>query len=279
MKSENKSIWLHECSWPDISGYLEECDIVLLPVGATEQHGRHLPLFVDTGWAMAVAEGAAKATGILVAPPLHVAISHHHMAYSGTLTLRPETLAQVVVDIGESLIYHGFKKIIIVNGNRIANLPPLDTAASRLRHVSGAYVAVVDVSLIAKREVYKIFGDGLGHAGDCETSFMLHRYPEFVDMAEAKWKVSSHSDPSEKYNGLHARIEAPFDANSAFVWPTVEEFRSATETNDGVGGDPRPATRSKGESAVRSIVKNLADYIDSEVRAAKVSIKSKELPI
>ena len=88
---------------------------------------------VDTGWAIAVAEGAALATGTLVAPPQHVGWSPHHLAYCGALTFRPETLISVMVDIGESLIHHGFKKIVFVNGNRIANLPPMEIAAAKLR--------------------------------------------------------------------------------------------------------------------------------------------------
>ena len=65
------SPWLHERSWTSVQEYLKHDDLILVPIGATEQHGRHTPLMVDTGWAIAVAEGAALATGTLVAPPQH----------------------------------------------------------------------------------------------------------------------------------------------------------------------------------------------------------------
>ncbi|WZB63461.1 creatininase family protein [Achromobacter xylosoxidans] len=169
------SPWLHERSWTSVQEYLKHDDLILVPIGATEQHGRHTPLMVDTGWAIAVAEGAALATGTLVAPPQHVGWSPHHLAYCGALTFRPETLISVMVDIGESLIHHGFRKIVFVNGNRIANLPPMEIAAAKLRFSTGAYVSVVDAGLIARREVGEICQAGEnGHGGDSETSFMLH---------------------------------------------------------------------------------------------------------
>lgn len=283
MPIQTSSCWLHEQSWPEIESHLASDDVVLLPVGATEQHGRHLPLFVDTGWAIAAAEGAARLCGAVVAPPLHVAISHHHMGFPGTLTLRPDTLTQVVVDIGHSLLFHGFHKIVIVNGNRIANLPPLDTAAVKLRQDTGAYVAVVDVALIAKREAYEIFGPGgLGHAGDCETSFMCHRYPEDVHMERAIWPedtVPAHGLERSRYTGLHPTIEAPFDANTAFVWPTVDEYRKSTEKTAGVGADPRPATAQKGEAVLEAITRNLAEFIENEVRTTKVVVTKPGVPV
>ena len=274
---DNASPWMHEQTWQQIEAYLEENDTVLLPVGATEQHGRHLPLFVDTGWAMHIAEAVGRRCGVLVAPPLHVAISQHHMGYPGTLTLQPETLIRLVEDIGDSLIGHGFRKILIVNGNRIANLPPLDIAAGNLRHRTGIYAAVVDVALIAKREVHAIFGEGLGHAGDCETSFMMHAYPDHVDLDMAVWPEGDKPSPPHGYTGLHVVIDAPFDRNSAFVWPTAEEYRKSTESRAGVGGDPRSATADKGRRAVEAIVGNFAEFIDREVRPIRVADRSEEV--
>jgi creatinine amidohydrolase len=175
------SVWLHERSWPSIAVYLKTCDIALLPVGATEQHGAHTPLMVDTGWAAWISERVAARTGVLVAPPLHFGWSPHHLAYPGGITLRPETLTQVIVDVGESLLVQGFRKLVLVNGNRVANLPPMEIAATKLRFSSGAHVSVVDIGLIARREVVAICDSGPGavdHAADAETSFMLgHQSP------------------------------------------------------------------------------------------------------
>jgi creatinine amidohydrolase len=129
----DNSCWLHELTWSKIRTLIKEDDVVLVPVGATEQHGEHMLLLVDTGWAIAIAEGAARKTRALVAPPLHFGWSPHHLAYPGSITLRPETMIDVLVDVCESLIYHGFKRVVMINGNRIANLPPMEkTTASSL---------------------------------------------------------------------------------------------------------------------------------------------------
>ena len=62
--------WLHERTWPEIKAYLERDDVVLLPVGSTEQHARHLPVMTDAAEAIAVAQGAGTRAGVLVAPPV-----------------------------------------------------------------------------------------------------------------------------------------------------------------------------------------------------------------
>ena len=94
--------WLHELRWPEIETYLAGDDVALVPIGATEQHGRHLPLLVDTGWAVAACEHAAGKTGGLIAPPLHFGWSPHHMGYPGSITLGADTLRQVTVPMVES---------------------------------------------------------------------------------------------------------------------------------------------------------------------------------
>lgn len=217
------SPWLHERSRTSVQEYLKHDDLILVPIGATEQHGRHTPLMVDTGWAIAVAEGAALATGTLVAPPQHVGWSPHHLAYCGALTFRPETLISVMVDIGESLIHHGFRKIVFVNGNRIANLPPMEIAAAKLRFSTGAYVSVVDAGLIARREVGEICQAGEnGHGGDSETSFMLHWRPDLVDMSQAAPGKPHQTGGSFPTNPMP--YQPPFDQNVISVRITAEEM-------------------------------------------------------
>ena len=86
------SVWLHELSWDEVGARLAQDDVALVPIGATEQHGHHAPLLLDTGWAVSVSEEAAKRAGCLVAPPLYYGWSHGHMAYPGCIGLRAETL-------------------------------------------------------------------------------------------------------------------------------------------------------------------------------------------
>jgi creatinine amidohydrolase len=262
------SVWLHERAWPSIAAYLEKCDIALVPIGATEQHGAHTPLMVDTGWAAWISEQVAARTGVLVAPPLHFGWSPHHLAYPGSITLRPETLTQVIVDVGESLLTHGFCKLVLVNGNRVANLPPMEIAATKLRFSSGALVSVVDVGLIARREIAAICDSSPGavdHAADAETSFMLHAYPQLVDMARIQ-------EPAGKPQTLgfasHIQFDYPLDGNLVLVHSTSEEFGERTKPW-GVAASARAATKEKGHRIVQAVIDNFVTYVE-QLRAIEL---------
>ena len=273
--TQARSCWLEELKWPEVEAYLKQDDVVLVPIGATEQHGRHLPLMTDTGWAVAAGEGAAREAGVLVAPALPIGWSPHHLGYPGSLTLRPETLTQVTLDICESLVHHGFRRIVLVNGNRIANLPPLEVALSKLRHKTGALAAIADTGLIAKREVDAICTSppgGQDHAGESETAFMLHWRPDLVDMDQAVSHIpergSRFFEPSE--------FEAAFDGNAVSVARlAADQPRNAA--SGGVSGDARAATADKGARILAAIVDNLVLLIE-ELRAKPTPDARAEIP-
>jgi creatinine amidohydrolase len=255
------SVWLHERAWPSIAAYLEKCDIALVPIGATEQHGAHTPLMVDTGWAAWISEQVAARTGVLAAPPLHFGWSPHHLAYPGSITLRPETLIQVIVDVGESLLRHGFRKLVLVNGNRVANLPPMEIAATKLRFSSGAMVSVVDVGLIARREIAAICDSSPGavdHAADAETSFMLHAYPQLVDMARIQEPAGK---PQTRGYASHIQFDYPLDGNLVLVHATSEEFGERTKPW-GAAANARAATKEKGHRIVQAVIDNFVTYVE-----------------
>ncbi len=272
------SCWIHEMTWQEIEAYLRQDSIAIIPVGATEQHGPHMALFMDTGWAVGIAEGAAKLANVLVAPPVHYGWGPHHMGYAGTITIRGETLSQLCVDIGESLAWHGFKKMVFLNGNRVANLPPMQMAASRIRHGTGAYVAVADAGLIAKKAVHDICESkavgALGHAGESETSYMLYRFPDMVDMS----KAVSASRKASRFALSPASMEPPFDGESVYVPLLAEEFRASTESAQGVNGDALAATADKGRRMHDAICRSLADYINEVVRPKSVTLKPMSAP-
>ena len=269
-----ESCWMQEMTWQEIAAYLEMESIALIPVGATEQHGPHMTLFMDTGWAVGIAEGGAKLAGVVVAPPLHYGWGPHHMGYAGTITIRGETLTQLCVDIGESLVWHGFKKLIFLNGNRVANLPPMQIAASRIRHSTGAYVAVADTGLIAKKAVHALCeskeAGAIGHAGESETSYMLYRFPEMVDMSRA---VSLKGKKPSRFATSHSTMEPPFDGESVYVPLLAEEFRANTEAFQGVNGDALAATADKGRRMHEVICRALADFIEQAVRPRQVKLR------
>lgn len=273
----NGSNWMHQMTWVEVENYLANDDIVLVPVGATEQHGRHMALFTDTEWAIGMSEGAAELEKVLIAPPVHYGWGPHHMAYKGTITLRAETLTQLCVDIGESLAFQGFRKIVFVNGNRVANLPAMQIAASKLRHLTGAFVAVVDAGLLARRQIREICtseAGGLGHAGESETAYMLHRHPEFVDMAKAV-DATRHQG---RFSASHHSIDEPFDGDCAYVPAIAEEFHRASESWGGVTGDAAKATAETGARIHAALSRALADFIRDVVRPRKVNLHQLQVP-
>jgi creatinine amidohydrolase len=150
------SRWIHEMKWPEVAEYLESNDTVLIPVGSTEQHGAHMAMMTDAAEAIDVAHAVAEQTGVLITPPLWFGWTPHHMSFAGTIGLRAETLSNIVEDICISLTYHGFKKLILINGHRGANLPPLEIAQARVRNRTNCYMALVDVQLVARKEIGEI---------------------------------------------------------------------------------------------------------------------------
>ena len=162
---------------------------VVFAVGATEQHGPHLGLSMDASHGTALALAVARRLEeSLVAPTIRVGCSEHHMAFAGTLTLRPETLLALMEDYVDSLARHGFRRIVVIPTHG-GNFGPLADGLARLREVAGdrarvdAFVdlqAVMDVwTAVAEAEAGLGRGVG-GHADVAEGSILLSLHPEAV---------------------------------------------------------------------------------------------------
>jgi creatinine amidohydrolase len=270
--------WLHELPWQQVRDYLREKDIVLIPVGAIEQHGTHLPLLTDSASAIDVALSVAKQTGVLVCPPLWFGWSTHHMGYPGTVTLRAATFIAALEDIGQSLLVHGFKKLVYVNGNRVANLAPMEIAAVRLRNHFGAYVAIVDTGLVATRELRELCESGPGgldHGGESETSLMLHNHPHLVDLTQAR---TANRPRHPKYNFSHVELNADLaQRDSVTVKPTIAEWTEATAPTGGQG-DPSTASAKKGAALHAAIVANMVELIPM-IESIEVTLHNVEVPL
>ena len=157
-------------------------EIAILPIGATEQHGPHLPICTDARIAEAVAAGAADRLGAFLLPAIAYGNSEVHAGYRGSISIQPETLQALVLDIGTQLQAQGFRKIVIINGHggnfilRIAirklnyNAPP------------GFKVLLVEPHVLFASQLMEIIETYPQevHAGEYETSLMLHLTPDHV---------------------------------------------------------------------------------------------------
>lgn len=252
MPTTDANVWLDRMTSPLVRQAIENgCDTILLAVGSTEQHGPHLPLGTDSLIGDKLVERVAKKLGnALVAPTIRIGMSEHHMAFAGSMTLREETLEEVLVDCCRSLARHGFRLIVLVPTHG-GNVKTVIRATERLTRESLSARAVTQSDdsayLAAMVEVgakYKVTPGEVGtHAGHLETSVMLADYPEIVDMTRAaRGTVDLGSDYEERLHeqGMHrlspvgilgdatkATAEAGRDYNEAIVNKLVEQIREA----------------------------------------------------
>lgn len=182
-----------QMTWPQAHAAASKLDAVIIPVGAIEQHGPHLPLAVDTLIGEAVALAVSALTAVPVVPALTYGVSASHGHFGGTIALRPETMIQVVEDVIDSLYERGIRQFILLNGH-IWNNGALDVSAEKLRvrHRDARVRALGYVTMYPGPEVdgHVRHGRALMHANYFETSVMLHLYPELVRMELA----TSHRD-------------------------------------------------------------------------------------
>ncbi|MDN4074148.1 MULTISPECIES: creatininase family protein [Fictibacillus] len=268
-----KSVWLQENKWEDVQNYLKEKQTIIVPFGSVEQHARHLPMGTDSFVAIKVAEDAAKQTDTLIAPPNWVGWAPHHMAYPGTITLRPETLTNLMLDVCESLTYHGFQKIIVINGHREANLPPLKIAATKLRNKTGAFICIVDPFYFAEsigKKIRKSEPGGVGHADEMETSHMMHLFPELCNMEAAVKNIH------EKHSFLN---HDPFiDGDRIFLPSDVATYRESSN-HIGVVGDPSVSTAENGEIYHKELIANMVELIDYCNTKVEVTLRNQKVPL
>jgi creatinine amidohydrolase len=172
-----------DLTWEGIAKLRERSvDMVMLPVGSTEQHGPHLPLSVDTDLAEAVADAVSAATGVPVLPalPFGCALGHTRL-WPGTLSLTPGTLTQVVCEILDDVIAYGFTRILILSGH-VTNAAPLRCALETLRQrhpkLQIAQKHVLEASARCKAAYLADAEDF--HANAAETALMMHLHPMLV---------------------------------------------------------------------------------------------------
>ncbi len=142
-------------TWVEVKEAIERdgVDTVVFPVGAIEQHGPHCVFGTDTFCAEVAAEKVARKLGALLAPTMPYGLSSSHMNFKGTISVSPETFSMFARDVLTSLIHHGFKKIVVVNGNE-PNFYPFAMVARTLREETGVLITISNW-YAALQEVWK----------------------------------------------------------------------------------------------------------------------------
>lgn len=178
-----ESVLLITKTWEDIRDYLATSDLVLVPIGAIEQHGPSCPLMTDALIAEYLACCVGLHEGVLVAPTIPFGDSLLQLAFPGTIALRPSTLLQVIKDYIGSLYRHGFRRILVINGhgdNRgiiQAAFSELGDELDNLRYNFQDFWDFPAFRTIMKRE----FDDDVGgHADATDAALLLAIAPQFV---------------------------------------------------------------------------------------------------
>jgi creatinine amidohydrolase len=189
-------------TWKDAEDAFAGAALAILPVGSVEQHGPHLSLETDSAIAGALAERLAAELGheAVLCPRLDYGLSEHHLAFAGTLTLRPETYLRLVLEIVESLAHHGLRRVLVVNGHG-GNIDTLRLVSRVARRDLGCLVASIMWARIGSDEIAaRVSSPGYGHACESETSVALAVapgvvHPERVGTPGQRTSVDPLTDP------------------------------------------------------------------------------------
>lgn len=233
-------------TWTDIQAMPDKEKVVLiLPVGAIEQHGPHLPLIVDAAIGVAVLGKALEKLKpeipAYALPSIYYGKSNEHFHFPGTITLNYQTLLTTIIEIGESLYRAGFRKLVLMNSH--GGQPQVMEIAARDLHVKYQDLMVFPLftwrvpNITRELLTQKEFELGI-HAGDAETSLMLSILPDRVKMSAAV---------AEYPQGLPENSLLGFGGKLSFAWTTRDMSQS------GVMGDATTATKEKGDRILESL--------------------------
>jgi Uncharacterized protein, putative amidase len=222
------------------------CDTVIIPVGAIEVYGPHMPLGSDIIVAQRVSELVADQVNAVIGPCLEVGESFSLTKYPGTLYLRPETWKAVIEDYIVSLSAQGMTKFMFINGHA-ANVPLIGNVARPLERTGKVKVAQVDWWRFTQDKAIGVCEYtgwmAHGHASECGTSVMLHLFPQYVEFRKATKVTPLEGEAFGKYDD--------------FIDYTV--FNETTES--GVLGDATVATAEKGRQIVEKCVERIVTYM------------------
>jgi len=241
-------------TWPDMNDAIAAQKLIILPTGSTEQHGHHLPIDVDVFLAESVCleVGRRAPDRVLVLPPIAYGLNLHHIDFPGTIHIDPETFIAFCLNITKSVAYHGFQKILLVNGHG-SNAPLIDLVARRTVLETNSLCFATTYFHFLLDEFLKIRESPvIAHADEFETSLYLHLAPERVQMD----KAVEDNDRMGKFVSSDSTMNYPVRFND--FW--------GRWTKTGVHGDATKGTAEKGKIIFEAAVNGLVQLVD-ELRA------------
>ncbi len=267
-----KPLVLQEMGWMDVADYLTRSNMVIIPLGSTEQHGPQLPLGTDFYEALGASRAVSARTGVLVAPVVLAGYSLYHSGFPGTLSLKPETMAEVLFETAQMLIKYGFRRFLFFNyhgGNTIVQ----EMVIHRINHETEATAVAIGVgSPIQQGEEAGEFFDW--HAGIEETSIMLYLEPGLVKMERAQKPAIKFTPQMEELRELakkNPELLAVWNSLLAVPEETKKGGSSKDLSSNGIWSlsDPKTATAAKGEKVLQEMVNRAVKFIEAWKQAKK----------
>lgn len=240
---------LHQSTWPEIEVFLTRSKTVVVPIGSNEQHGPTGLLGTDWMCPEIIAVEAQKTADILVAPTFNIGMAQHHLAFPGTISLRPSTFMAAIGDWVRSLAGHGFERIYFLNGH-------------------GGNVATIEAAFSEIYADYSFTGRSAGFACKLKNWWDL---PGVHALANRQFPTGhgSHATPSEiavtQWAYPHAIKSADYAPRIAPTGPIREALDFRARYKDGrMGSDPALATPEKGgelvELSAKGLIADLAEF-------------------
>lgn len=246
---------LHLSAWPEIEAYLAKSKAIIIPIGSTEQHGPNGLLGTDAICPELIGKRAGDEAGILVAPTFNAGQAQHHMAFPGTIALRPSTMIAAMLDWAQSLAHHGFTRLYWLNGHG-GNTNTINAAFSEMYH-----------------------GITFGDAGSNRPPLRCTlrnwwELPGVMDLCKALFPVGegSHATPSEVSVTYFAYPEAQkkveMSPKIAPMGPIYDAADYRRRFPDGrIGSDPSQASPEAGakivDAAVKAVIAEFRQFAES----------------
>jgi creatinine amidohydrolase len=248
------TVFLGEMTNLEVEAFLKKHHTVIVPTGATEQHGPHGPLLTDVLIPQEIARRIAPRIGAVVAPPINYALSYPHVGFTGLVHIRIPTFMALIDDLCVSFAASGFKRILFLNGhydNTYAIAYGCATAAEKLSKDVKAFPVNYWDALTAE-EIAEFSGlkNGL-HANLAETSAILRINPDLVDMDRANAEFPPFPDYTINTGPVHTAFF--FTAPGSVFWAT----------KSGTWGDARKSNPETGERYLEAGVRSTLAVLEN----------------